>query len=387
MTGSHVAGRLNMNGATVAGALFLRDATFADVDLTDATVGRQLSTRGSTFNGTLTMSSLSTGGHLLMNQESSFGDVVLRGAQIGGQLSLSEAVFRGQFDGQSMSVDQDLMMSEATFERPIELSLIRVAGGVDVTGTSLTVLNLSGATLGKDLVLAHAGGRSVQWRTYADADGSALNPMLMLWHTSVGGLVDNASSWPDNLLLLLRDFTHQRLTPFGQRGTRFGELREATWYIHWLARDTSDSFQPYWQLANTLKAYGEDGKAHEVLIAGRDRERLQLPWWSAERWWLWTLRWSIGYGYGSGELRALLLVIPLLLIGGVVARRYADPASDGERLRFWYSFDMLLPGLWLKERHARVVLSKGLRWYFNVHRLIGFVLLLFVVAGLAGLAE
>ena len=83
-----------------------------------------------------------------------------------------------------------------------------------------------------------------------------------------------------------------------------------------------------------------------MLIAGRERERLRLPWWSVERSWSWTLRWSIGYG-----------------------------------------FDMLLPGMWLDERQAEVTLPKPLRRYFNVHRLAGYVLLLFVVAGPAGLTD
>ena len=387
MTGSHVTGPLSLNGATVRGAVFLRDATFADVDLTDATVGRQFSTSGSTFRGTLEMTSLSTGGHLSMNGESSFVDVVLRGARIGGQLSLSDAVFNGQFDAQTMVVDEDLLMYGARFERAVELSDARVTGTVDAVGASLNGLNLSGATVGQDLVFAHLDGSTVLWRAPADANGTDRNPILMLWNTSVGGLVDNAASWPEPLVLLLRDFTYGHLTPFGPRGERFGKFRDAAWYVDWLARDTSDSFQPYWQLATTLEAHGEADTAHHVLIAGRERQRLRLPWWSAERWWSWALRWSIGYGYGSGELRVLFLVFPLVLIGGVVARYGASPGPDGEHLGLWYSFDMLLPGMWLDERHAQVALRKPFRRYFNVHRLAGYVLLLFLVAGIAGLTE
>ena len=183
---------------------------------------------------------------------------------------------------------------------------------------------------------------------------------------------------------MLRDFRYERLLPFTDTGERVGELRDATWYINWLARDRPYSFQPYWQLAKTLDAYGEDGKAHKVLIAGR--QRLQLPWWSPERWWLWALRWVIGYGYGTGELQALVCAIPFFVFGGFLARYRAKPGADGKRPGFWYSFDMLLPGMWLDERHANIVLRRGARWYFNVHRLVGYLLVLFVVAGLAGLA-
>ena len=387
MSGSHVAGSLNLNGAAVRGTVFLRDATFADVDLTEATVGRQLLARGSTFRGTLEMGSLTTSGHLAMNHESSFADVVLRGARIGGQLSASDAVFTGRFDGQAVVVGESLLLAGASFQHPVELSMARVGGGLDATDARLPGLNLSGATLGGDLVFAHLDGSTVQWRTYTDGDGNAHNPLLALLNTSVGGLVDNAASWTEPLVLLLHDFTYRRLTPFGPRGGRFGEFRDAAWYADWLSRDTSASFQPYRQLAATLEAHGEDATAHDVLIAGRERQRLRLPWWSPERWWSWVLRWSVGYGYGAGELQALFLVFPLVLLGGVLVRWKAPPGPDGERPGFWYSVDMLLPGMWLDERHPRVALPKGLRRYFNVHRLLGYVLLLFVVAGLAGLTE
>ena len=386
MSDSRFLGRLSMNGATVGGALFMRKAVFADVDLTEAAIGRQLSTSGSTFNGTLEMGSLSTGGHLLMNEGSSFGDVFLRGARIAGQLSVSDAVFRGQLDGQSTSVEQDLMMTGARFERPVDLPMIRIGGGVNIGGASLSVLNLSGATVGKDLAFG-AGGRSVQWRSYTDSDGRIWDPWVFLWNASVGALIDDTASWPDNVGLSLRDFRYERLTPFGGRGGRFGDLRDVAWYIDWLRRDPSYSFQPYQQLAKVLEAYGEDGKANKVLIAGRERERMQLPWWSPEGWWLLALRLLIGYGYGAGELLALIWAIPLIWTGGVVAQSKGQPRSNDERPGFWYSLDMLLPGIWLSQRHTKFELDGRARYYFYVHRLVGYVLLFFVVAGLAGLTE
>ena len=168
---------------------------------------------------------------------------------------------------------------------------------------------------------------------------------------------------------------------------RFGDLRDAAWYIDWLRRDPSYSFQPYQQLAKVLEAYGEDGKANKVLIAGRERERMQLPWWSPEGWWLLALRLLIGYGYGAGELLALIWAIPLIWTGGVVAQSKGQPRSNDERPGFWYSLDMLLPGIWLSQRHTKFELDGRARYYFYVHRLVGYVLLFFVVAGLAGLTE
>ena len=386
MNGSHVFGRLDMNGVTVGGSLHLSNATFGEVDLITATVGQQLNTGGSTFNQTLHMSGLSAGGSLLMHRGSTFADVGLGSARVGGQFNVSDAVFRGELDAGGMFIEQSLLMNGARFEGAVQLSRARVAGDIDLAGAVLGNLNLYGATVAKDLYLAAPGGPYVQWRTNADGGVPARHPVLNLLDTSVGGLVDQPASWPANLQLVLRDFRYERLLPFTDTGERVGELRDATWYIDWLARDRPYSFQPYWQLAKTLEAYGEDGKAHKVLIAGRERQRLQLPWWSPERWGLWALRWVIGYGYGTGELQALVCAIPFFVFGGFLARCRAKPGADGKRPGFWYSFDMLLPGMWLDERHANIVLRRRARWYFNVHRLVGYLLVLFVVAGLAGLA-
>ena len=100
-----------------------------------------------------------------------------------------------------------------------------------------------------------------------------------------------------------------------------------------------------------------------------------------------TLLLFIGYGYGAGEFWALFWAIPFLWAGVVVAQCKGVPGPDGERPGFWYSFDMLLPGIWLSERHAKIVLGGRAAHYFHVHRLVGYVLLFFVVAGLAGLTE
>ena len=168
----------------------------------------------------------------------------------------------------------------------------------------------------------------------------------------------------------------------GGQKAGFGELRDADWYMKWLEGDESNSFQPYRQLALVLATYGEEAKAREILIAGRERKRRQLPWWSPKRWGLWVVRWTIGYGYGVGELWALVWVAVLTLIGWTIARWKGIPGPDGERPGFWYSVDTLLPGVQLSKRHENVEIGGRAKYYFHVHRLLGYFLLIVVVAGL-----
>lgn len=381
MSRSHVEGKLNMNGAAVGGSLFMTGGTFDNVNLTTARVDGQVQMSGARFDARVTMGAMVTGGHLLMNGEAEFGEVVLRGARIGGQLSLSQSRFRKGLDGQSMTIGQDLQIQGAVFEGAADLPSIDVGGSVEVSEATVGVLNLSGARIDKDLALG-ARGRTVRWTNSVDSDGKIRRPAIFLWNTSVGGLVDDADSWPENLQRVLRDFTYKRITPMGGQEAGLGKLRDADWYVKWLEGEQSNSFQPYWQLAFVLTAHGEEAKAREILIAGRERQRRQLPWWSPKRWGLWAVRWTIGYGYGVGELWALVWAAVLTLIGWTIARWRGRPEPDGERPGFWYSVDTLLPGVQLSKRHENVEIGGWAKYYFHVHRLLGYFLLIVVVAGL-----
>ena len=52
-----------------------------------------------------------------------------------------------------------------------------------------------------------------------------------------------------------------------------------------------------------------------------------------------------------------------------------------------YSFDMLLPIIRLRESHYQVDLTTWARYYFYFHKIMGYVLASFLLAGLAGLTK
>ena len=243
MNGSRVEGNLDMNGSTVRGSLFMKDGGYADVDLRNATIGRQFLARRSTFDGLVDLNGLSAGGPLLMD-EAQFQDVVLRSAGIGGQLSLSDSVFRGPFDASSMTVAEDLIMHAAKFGGPVTLAAIEVSGGVDLGAATLNKLELHGASIQGDLFFG-GGGFPLKWVNSVASDGRPHSPFLLLWNTSVGGLIDAPESWPRNLRLYMSDFTYRRLTPLHSNTSEIAAPRHADWYVDWLARDRSGSFQPY----------------------------------------------------------------------------------------------------------------------------------------------
>ena len=52
-----------------------------------------------------------------------------------------------------------------------------------------------------------------------------------------------------------------------------------------------------------------------------------------------------------------------------------------------YSFDMLLPIVRLRDQHYSVDLEGWPRYYFYVHKIVGWALASFLVAGLSGLTK
>lgn len=249
----------------------------------------------------------------------------------------------------------------------------------------------------------------------------------------------------------LDGFNYDRLGGFaadGDDALRSMLGRPILWYTDpedgWLARDPSYSPQPYVQLAAALRKAGELDKADQVLYASRERARRVYagrepthP--EARSWprWLWlsTLKWTIGYGIGLRYFRALLWVIFFTAVGtalvvygqgqGLVthdrsgeARVSAQPAkptagqspeavgpssnqrradevwpasttdwSDRLLRDVFYSLDELLPIVTLDRTHDKVELGGCVRYYFMLHRLLGFLLGGFILAGLSGLTQ
>ncbi len=173
--------------------------------------------------------------------------------------------------------------------------------------------------------------------------------------------------------------------------------RKAQWFIDWLAKDESFSPQPYQQLADVLRAAGQTTKANAVLYAGRERERGEAP--RRTRLVMTLLMVTIGYGLGGRYFLALLWVAGFVLSGFAilsVAPWLADIPQSKDI--FWIlacSLDLLLPIVELNKEHSEFVMetlgsapaTAWVKYYFYVHKIIGWVLGSFLIAGLAGLTQ
>ena len=218
------------------------------------------------------------------------------------------------------------------------------------------------------------------------ADGAT----LVLRNTQVGALQDEPEAWPKHLDL--DGFTYERLGGYGADPEAAIGQRGSKWFVDWLARDQPYTPQPYQQAAKVLREMGHPEIADDVLYAGRERERNEA-WQRGDypRWFgLSLLSWTIGYGIGLRYFRALYWVVGLVLIATIVLRVTGQdtPRRWGEeRIGIWYSFDTLLPIIQLRKAHYDIDLEGFARYWFYFHKLMGYVLASFLIAGLAGLTK
>lgn len=280
-------------------------------------------------------------------------------------------------------------MKGAKLDKPANLKYLSVGSFLDAQDVTLSELDLTGAQINGELRLGSSSDGNIEGKDCKDQKGRKDQnenlhvSKLTLRNTSVGVLQDTKTSWPDNLEREFEGFTYDRL---GESGYD----RESSWFIDWLEKDKSYSPEPYRHLAGVLRTAGHEDVADAVLFASRERERkesnLSLAKWLT----LWALKLSIGYGYCY--FLALFWIALLVVIGTFIL----DLVQEHERPSIisglldsaFYSLDMLLPVIRLRERHYCIDLTTWwARYYFYFHKVMGYVLVFFVIAGLSGLTE
>jgi hypothetical protein len=205
--------------------------------------------------------------------------------------------------------------------------------------------------------------------------------MLTLRNVTAGTLRDGPDAWSDTLDL--DGFVYQRLGGLGS--TAQITNRGSEWYVNWLGKDKPYSPQPYEQLASVFRFAGHSSKANTILYAGREREREMAS--GADRFGFETLKWTIGYGLGTRYFRALWWVVGLVALGIMVLRISGEGQRNKMPYGFSFSLDHLLPIVTLRKYHFDVTLNGWPRYYFYFHKLMGYVLASFLIAGMAGLTQ
>jgi hypothetical protein len=374
LIGSRVTGKLNMNSLRVEQSLLMSGkAEFAEVELMDAHIGTHLDLNGSKVTGKLDMSSLHVEQSLVMSGKAEFADIDLMGADIGGQLDLVESTVKGTLNCDSIDVGLIVLLARrATFLGPISLIFAKIGQTLELAGGTFgNQVDITGARIGSELRLGSARHPPAIWHA-----GAA----LILHNASVDTIQDLPKAWPGRLDL--NGFNYQRLG--GMSATKKDSMLERSldWFEKWLGKQERYAAQPYERLAICLKNNGKSEMATAIRYAGSERERTESS--GCLRYiWLTIFKCSVGYGYRPWW--ALGWAAALVLVGAAVLHYSGEGSRNHMPYGLAYSFDMLLPIVKLRDWHYKVDLAGSARYYFYFHKIMGYLLASFLIAGLSGL--
>ena len=425
---STIAGPIWAHGVEIEGSLILRKARFESIEINGSQIHGTLDLAGAQVRNDVEIAGSAIGGSIMMNHDGRYGEVRLRSASVGRQINFQDAVVKGQLEIQeartpgsvlldggrlgeirivgstiggtlafdrstvaghaligSNSIGLGLRARHAIFKDVLDITLNRINGNIDLRGSTLMQLDLSETDADKALQLA-SEGHNIRWTTEA-------NPRINLHQLHVGSLQDARAVWPERLERELDGFVYGRFGGLQSESSESGYGRSAEWLIRWLEADASYSPQPYEHLAQVLDEAGQYGKAADIRVANRDRERGQYPIASFEWVWLGFLKLVVGYGYGNGPFRLLFGLLLLAVCGTFAAAihtaGWTTRREGWRKVRwgtcFWYSLDTAVPVLRLRDGPYEEPWSGCIKYYFYVHRILGWVIALCVVAVLTRL--
>ncbi len=375
-----ITGRVDMDFVSANQDIVFRDGRFDDLSMRQSELAGNLKLRRSIFKGTVRLASTSVEGNLEMNK-STFRTVDLRRASVAGDIDMRFSTIGRSLDMRRAQLLGDIKTRRTTVCTTGSLNHIDVGPDVDLRLLSLGRLDLSNARVGGMLELLIPSGGD-QLVPCLDQNKSKVTARLILQDATVGALKDSRHSWPENLERELDGFKYSRLGEIGENDHRAPFRRSAGWFVQWLAKDTSYTPQPYVHLAHIMEASGQAGMANDIRFARWERKRAELDV-SEFRWWfLSALRVTMGYGQGWYNFLPLVWVTMLTVVGAVIVRVFREMDKNGYPLGFWYSLDMLLPVVQLHGLHYETHLVTAAKYYFIVHKLLGYLLVFLVISGL-----
>jgi hypothetical protein len=403
LAGSKVGGKLDMYGLRVDSNLFLHnEAEFADINLRGAHIGQTLDLSTSKVTGLLDMYGLEVGSNLFMKANAEFAEVNLPGAHIGHTLDLSKSKVTGRLQMDSLQVGVYLLMREGEFAEVILLQA-RVPNQLALEASKLTgQLQAYGIRVGADLLMYRSEFAAVN---LANAQvggplnfrGSTFHEKVNLTGAHIDGPLDlgsgkGAARWSRDAILMLRNAKFDVIPSLSDNWPNKLDIEGLTYrevgsvskdFQDWFNRLEHYSPQPYEQLAVVLQNQGNGEMATAVRYAARDRERRESSGWTWA--WLTLLDWVIGYGcYAHWSLGWALI---LIFLGAIILRLSGEGPKNRMPIGLTYSFDMLLPLIRLRDKHYEIDLQGPARYYFYAHKILGWVLASFLIAGLSGLTK
>jgi hypothetical protein len=289
------------------------------------------------------------------------------------------------------TIGRSLIIRDVSTWKAIDASLSSIGSNVLLSGNKLRFLDLSGSKITGVLMLAPSTiAPRAEFKAPAQKHYQPLwqeVSMLKLTGTAIGEIAAplDLSIWPSHLDL--RGFTLQQFLPGDNIDAALFALRAVSWFPRWLERDMYYSPQPYKETSEMLKRVGSDDASVAVAYMSKEKQLglacnyIEL----LECVGLLLSKATIGYGYKL--YRAFEWSIFVIFVGMAVFKRSPEGKDKDLAFAFVYSFDHFIPAIKLREENFDLRLNGPSMYYFYFHKVMGWVLVSFIIAGLSGLTK
>lgn len=366
---AQVTGRLHMDRIQVPGSITMKNSRLEQVELTHANIGGRLDFTGAMITGTLRMVGLRVN-ESFVGDGAKLADADLDEAHVVGPLSLHEAKVSGIFSCANFEVD-GIAYLDAEFFKPVLCLRAKFKQGL-VLGRGIFHANadFAGSHIDGELHFGARGPHSSRW-----AEDSTLD--VRGAYADVIPAIGDA--WPPHLDA--DGFVYRALRKTDTAEPASGKSDNVL--DAWLSSQAKYSPRVYEQLATVFHNHGDGEVASYIRYASKERERSES---SGIRYVNMTiLKLVIGYGYHIE--RSIIWILGLIALGAVVLLVSGEGSRNRMPYGISYSFDMLLPVIKLRDAHYQVDVRGWPRYYFYVHKIAGFVLASFLIAGISGLTK
>lgn len=393
---THVVGNVRMDGAGFAG----------DLDMLAMHADGDVRLPGARVAGDFVASNVDVKQDLALTDGAHFsGSLNVTDAHVANSVHMERATFDKGITAPNAKIDGDMFLNDSTFGAAVVLDGAHIGGDLDLTGVSISQLDLTRATVDGSLVV----NARTTWQPPATLEAHQLS----LVNAKVGGIQDGAvgklkacptdkhpppsgNGWPMGRTVEFDGFTYGHLGSSASGEGSDMRKRDLCWWRWWLERDRDFSSQPYIQLASVMAAHGDQDNAAKVLYYGRVRET-QMAWEAGNypRWMLLAaLNVVTGYGIGTYTFRALSWIIALTVVGVVLLKRSPGARQKPLLWRAGASLTRVLPGVEINREFTdffddpkRQRLKDWQVVVFSAFVVIGWVLGLFLVAAMTGLTQ
>ena len=294
--------------------------------------------------------------------------------------------YHGRLQADDMVVGGSLFLNGGRYDEAPRIVRAKVNGNLDLKGAVAPGFDLSGSRIVGDIRLWPTPGsgtlsaRDVE--AAAIAEGAAVGP------------TPGCGSLPH---IIFTGLHYRGLSAFDSNGDDLLD-RPARWLTCMLAAQADFTFQPYRELAASLRSAGFPDKADDVLVAANRRELFE----AVQQGRLFVIARSlllyitIGWGIGAGYLHAFVCALFLTFLGAAMLRGRAHAPNGAERSLGWCLIASLSRFLPVKvgsdiddyfSKDGVNELGRARKAYFILHAVLGFFIGACIAAGLSGFTQ